>query len=69
MLPFMVDQGLNARVLHEKKVGIQIPRGEEDGHLNFQGLKAKQKWRFVRSIFTKKKNHPVWYCYDRLIPN
>ncbi|KAI8017451.1 UDP-glycosyltransferase 91D1 [Camellia lanceoleosa] len=49
MLPFMVDQDLNARVLREKKVGIEIPRGEEDGHLNFQGFKATQKrsqiWR------------------------
>nr|XP_043633406.1 UDP-glycosyltransferase 91D2-like [Erigeron canadensis] len=31
MLPFLVDQGLNARVLVEKQVGIEVPRNEEDG--------------------------------------
>ncbi|CAK9159937.1 unnamed protein product [Ilex paraguariensis] len=31
MLPFFVGQGLNALVLVEKKVGIQIQRNEEDG--------------------------------------
>ncbi|XP_052197174.1 putative UDP-rhamnose:rhamnosyltransferase 1 [Diospyros lotus] len=33
MLPFLGDQGLIARVLAEKKVGIEIPRDEEDGSL------------------------------------
>nr|XP_043634857.1 UDP-glycosyltransferase 91D1-like [Erigeron canadensis] len=31
MLPFLVDQGPNARVLVEKQVGIEVPRNEEDG--------------------------------------
>uniref|UniRef100_A0A5B7BWE5 Glycosyltransferase n=1 Tax=Davidia involucrata TaxID=16924 RepID=A0A5B7BWE5_DAVIN len=31
MLPFLVDQGLNARVFEGKKVGIEIPRDERDG--------------------------------------
>ncbi|XP_059650913.1 putative UDP-rhamnose:rhamnosyltransferase 1 [Cornus florida] len=31
MLPFFVDQGLNARVFEEKKVGIEILRDERDG--------------------------------------
>ncbi|KAM7507489.1 hypothetical protein LguiA_017942 [Lonicera macranthoides] len=31
MLSFLVDQGLNARVLAEKKVGIEVPRNEDDG--------------------------------------
>ncbi|XP_057739003.1 soyasaponin III rhamnosyltransferase-like [Arachis stenosperma] len=31
MLPFLLDQGLYARVMEEKKVGIEIPRKEEDG--------------------------------------
>ncbi|XP_059643046.1 putative UDP-rhamnose:rhamnosyltransferase 1 [Cornus florida] len=31
MLPFVVDQGLNARVFEDKKVGIEIPRDERDG--------------------------------------
>ena len=31
MLPLMVDQGLNARVMAERKVGIEIPRNKGDG--------------------------------------
>lgn len=31
MLPFLLDQGLNARVFEEKKVGVEIPRNEQDG--------------------------------------
>ncbi|GAB4825839.1 hypothetical protein Ancab_008712 [Ancistrocladus abbreviatus] len=31
MLTFFADQGLNARVMGEKKVGIEIPRDEENG--------------------------------------
>ncbi|KAI3798683.1 hypothetical protein L1987_33961 [Smallanthus sonchifolius] len=31
MLPFLVDQGLNARALVDKQVGIEVPRNEEDG--------------------------------------
>ncbi|KVI08662.1 UDP-glycosyltransferase 91D1-like [Cynara cardunculus var. scolymus] len=31
MLPFLVDQGPNARVLAEKQVGMEVPRDDEDG--------------------------------------
>lgn len=31
MLPFLVDQGLNARVLVDKGVGVEVPRDEQDG--------------------------------------
>ncbi|XWS21393.1 hypothetical protein CRYUN_Cryun30bG0051400 [Craigia yunnanensis] len=31
MFPMMNDQGLNARLLHERKVGLEIPRNEIDG--------------------------------------
>jgi UDP:flavonoid glycosyltransferase YjiC (YdhE family) len=31
MLPFAIDQGLIARVFEEKKVGIEVPRDEQDG--------------------------------------
>ncbi|XP_027179755.1 putative UDP-rhamnose:rhamnosyltransferase 1 [Coffea eugenioides] len=31
MLPFLVDQGLNARVLDDNGVGIEVPRDEETG--------------------------------------
>ncbi|KAJ0468808.1 putative soyasaponin III rhamnosyltransferase [Helianthus annuus] len=33
MLPFLVDQGLNARGLVDKQVGIEVPRSEEDGSI------------------------------------
>ncbi|KAK4417003.1 putative UDP-rhamnose:rhamnosyltransferase 1 [Sesamum alatum] len=31
MLPFVIDQGLNARILAEKQVGVEVPRNEQDG--------------------------------------
>lgn len=31
MLPFLVDQGLNARVLEDKQLGIEVARNEQDG--------------------------------------
>ncbi|KAJ8773967.1 hypothetical protein K2173_009398 [Erythroxylum novogranatense] len=31
LLPFYLDQGLNGKVFAEKKVGVEIPRNEEDG--------------------------------------
>ncbi|KAK2988358.1 hypothetical protein RJ640_003913 [Escallonia rubra] len=34
MLPFLGDQGLNARALAEMEAGIEIPRDEEDGSLS-----------------------------------
>ena len=34
MLPFQLDQGLNARALEEKMVGIEVPRDEDDGSLS-----------------------------------
>lgn len=39
MLPFMVDQGLNARVMEERKVGVLIPRNDEqDGLFTRDGV-------------------------------
>ncbi|PWA90468.1 UDP-Glycosyltransferase superfamily protein [Artemisia annua] len=31
MLPFLVDQGLNARLLVEKQLGIEVPKNDQDG--------------------------------------
>ncbi|KAJ4714574.1 UDP-glycosyltransferase [Melia azedarach] len=38
MLPFYIDQGLIARIYTEKKVGIEIPRSEQDGWYTSQSV-------------------------------
>ncbi|KAI3794443.1 hypothetical protein L1987_37075 [Smallanthus sonchifolius] len=45
MLPFLVDQGPNARVLADKQVGIEVPRNEEDGSFTRESVA-----RSVRSV-------------------
>ncbi|KAJ0464339.1 putative soyasaponin III rhamnosyltransferase [Helianthus annuus] len=45
MLPFLVDQGLNARILVDKQVGIEVPRNEEDGSFTKESVA-----RSVRSV-------------------
>ncbi|MFS8009997.1 putative soyasaponin III rhamnosyltransferase [Helianthus anomalus] len=45
MLPFFVDQGLNARILVDKQVGIEVPRNEEDGSFTKESVA-----RSVRSV-------------------
>ncbi|GMP81826.1 hypothetical protein CsSME_00036406 [Camellia sinensis var. sinensis] len=72
MLPFMADQGLNARVLHENKVGIEISRDEEDGSFtrnsvadsirlvmvdNNEGLIYRKKAREISALFGDKVLH------------
>ncbi|KAL7192615.1 hypothetical protein ACSBR2_024438 [Camellia fascicularis] len=72
MLPFMVDQGLNARVLHKKKVGIEIPKDEEDRSFtrnlvadsirlvmvdNNEGLIYRKKVREMSALFGDKVLH------------
>ena len=31
LLPFLMDQGLNARFLEEREVGVEVPRNEQNG--------------------------------------
>ncbi|KAL7223499.1 hypothetical protein ACSBR1_025030 [Camellia fascicularis] len=72
MLSFMVDQGLNARVLHKKKVGIEIPKDEEDRSFtrnlvadsirlvmvdNNEGLIYRKKVREMSALFGDKVLH------------
>ncbi|KAJ0660085.1 putative soyasaponin III rhamnosyltransferase [Helianthus annuus] len=45
MLPFVVEQGLNAQILVDKQVGIEIPRNEEDGSFTKESVS-----RSVRSV-------------------
>ncbi|KAK9678844.1 hypothetical protein RND81_11G236500 [Saponaria officinalis] len=43
MLPFVLDQGLNARAMEEKKLGIEIPRNEEDGSFTSNSVQKTLK--------------------------
>ncbi|KAJ3706130.1 hypothetical protein LUZ61_009835 [Rhynchospora tenuis] len=45
LLPIFIDQGLNARILEEKKIGIAIPRDEETG--DFSREEVAKVFRFV----------------------
>nr|UHH90557.1 UDP-glycosyltransferase [Nicotiana benthamiana] len=71
MLPFLVDQGLNARILEDKGVGIEISRNEEDGSYTSDSvansinlIMVENKGRIIRekakkmiSIFGNKNLH------------
>ncbi|MFS8009981.1 putative soyasaponin III rhamnosyltransferase [Helianthus anomalus] len=43
MLPFLVDQGLNARIHVDKQVGIEVPRNEEDGSFTKESVARSLK--------------------------
>ncbi|KAJ7953511.1 UDP-glycosyltransferase [Quillaja saponaria] len=71
MLPFLIDQGLVARYLEEIKVGIEIPRNEEDGRftrnevseslrlvlLTEEGKTYKDNANEISKIFGDKELH------------
>ena len=46
MLPYTTDQGLIARVFEEKKVGIGVPRDEEDGSFTKNSV-AQSLWLYA----------------------
>ncbi|KNA21496.1 hypothetical protein SOVF_042680 [Spinacia oleracea] len=52
MLPFVLDQGINARVMEEKKVGIEIPRNSKDGSFTKNSVAESLKVVF-EDIFGK----------------
>lgn len=62
MFPFMGDQGLNARALEEKMVGVEIPRNESDGSatrnsvaLSLKLVMADEKGKIYREEAKKMK--------------
>ncbi|PIN26630.1 Soyasaponin III rhamnosyltransferase [Handroanthus impetiginosus] len=74
LFPIMNDQGLNARLLEEKKVGVEIQRNEKDGSFTSrsvvevvvlamvreEGRKVRENARKMKELFgDKKKNN----CY------
>lgn len=38
MVPMMMAQGLNARTMEERKVGVEVPRNERDGSFTRDGV-------------------------------
>ncbi|XP_057500873.1 putative UDP-rhamnose:rhamnosyltransferase 1 [Actinidia eriantha] len=71
MLPFMVEQGLNARIFEKNQVGIEIPRDQRDGSLRRnsvaeslslvmnedKGRIYRDKAREMKTIFGDKVRH------------
>ncbi|KAH6761931.1 UDP-Glycosyltransferase superfamily protein [Perilla frutescens var. hirtella] len=62
LFPVMNDQGLNARLLQEKKVGVEIPRNEIDGSFTSESVAETvrlavvgEEGRYVRENARKMK--------------
>lgn len=47
MLPFLLDQGLYARVMQEKRVGIEVVRNEEDGSFTRDSIAKALRFTMV----------------------
>ncbi|KAK4480125.1 hypothetical protein RD792_013182 [Penstemon davidsonii] len=70
-LSFLVDQGLNSRVVVDKQLGVEIPRNEEDGSytrnsvadsvklvmIENEGKKLKEKAKEMSAIFGDRELH------------
>ncbi|KAL0452086.1 UNVERIFIED_CONTAM: UDP-glycosyltransferase 91C1 [Sesamum latifolium] len=68
LFPVMNDQGLNTRLLQEKKVGVEIPRNEKDGSftrdsvaetvrlvlVSEEGRKVRENARKMKELFGDK---------------
>nr|QTM97705.1 URT1 [Rehmannia glutinosa] len=71
MLPFLVDQGLNARVLADKQVGVEVARNEQDGSytrndvaesmrmvmIEDEGQKIRGKAKALSAVFGDRELH------------
>ncbi|XP_062213298.1 UDP-glycosyltransferase 91B1-like [Phragmites australis] len=54
MLPIHVDQGPNARLMEGKKVGVQVPRDENDGSIDREGVAST-----VRAVMLEEETRSV----------
>lgn len=71
MLPFLIDQRLNARILEDKRFGVEVPRNEENGShtsdsmansvklvmVESNGKIIREKAKEMSSIFVNKEHH------------
>ncbi|PHT99901.1 putative UDP-rhamnose:rhamnosyltransferase 1 [Capsicum chinense] len=71
MLPFLIDQRLNAGILENKGFGVEVPRNEEDGShtsnsmansvklvmVESNGKIIREKAKEMSSIFVNKEHH------------
>ncbi|GJN23619.1 hypothetical protein PR202_gb11283 [Eleusine coracana subsp. coracana] len=55
MLPIYGDQGPNARLMEGKKVGMQVPRDENDGSFHREGVS-----RAVRAVMLEEETRSVF---------
>nr|XP_010934416.1 putative UDP-rhamnose:rhamnosyltransferase 1 [Elaeis guineensis] len=61
LLPIAVDQGLNARIMGEKKIGLEIQRNEVDGSFNRESV-AKA----IRSVMVEEEGEPFRFKAQEL---
>ncbi|KAM0943061.1 putative soyasaponin III rhamnosyltransferase [Dioscorea sansibarensis] len=54
LLPMLSDEGLNARLMEEKKVGVEVERREEDGGFDGEGVA-----RALRLVLVEKEGEVV----------
>ncbi|KAJ0965295.1 hypothetical protein J5N97_026433 [Dioscorea zingiberensis] len=54
LLPMLADEGLNARMMEEKKVGVEVPRREEDGGFDGEGVA-----RVLRLVMVEKEGEEI----------
>lgn len=47
LLPFLAEQGLNARTLEERKIGLEIPRDERDGSYTREAVASSVRMLMV----------------------
>ncbi|KAH6760108.1 hypothetical protein C2S52_009455 [Perilla frutescens var. hirtella] len=70
-LPFLVDQGLNSRVVVEKGIGVEVPRNEDDGSytsnsvadsvklvmIHNDGQKLRERAKEMGALFSDRALH------------
>lgn len=63
MLPLIIDQGLIARVLEERGVGVELPRDAETGNFNQEGVA-----RVVRHVMVEEQGKLIQLNGEKIQP-